>query len=240
MIDRLRRVSREERWRYALPDYHWLVLYSCLQLYGDLHNDGATGDQIGPYEIEHIDVDSLVDRFFFDTDFLRGATLLSAEEAAPGHLGVTQQASKIAAGLRPETKDLRMRKGASSGRARAAVRRRAGPRRAAMSALPPSGMRGGRGGRVGAATPRSRSFFQPGDAGHLGQREECVVLHVIAVWGPWVRPRRRGLARDGPAAEDGLQVQGSLDGGDNAEAPSTAGTGKDVNGRSNLKCPDGT
>ena len=86
----------------------------------------------------------------------------------------------------------------------------------------------------------ARRIFQPGDAGHLGQREQRVVLHVIAVWGPWGRTRRRGLARAGPAAEEGLQVQGSLDGGDNAEAPATAGTGKDVNGRSNLKGPDGT
>jgi hypothetical protein len=64
VIDRLRRASREERRRYELTDYHWLVLYSCLRLYCDLHNDGAigTGDQVGPYEIEHIDFDALVDR----------------------------------------------------------------------------------------------------------------------------------------------------------------------------------
>jgi hypothetical protein len=54
VIDRLRRASREERRRYELTDYHWLVLYSCLQLYCDLHNAGAIGDQVGPYEIEHI------------------------------------------------------------------------------------------------------------------------------------------------------------------------------------------
>jgi len=115
VIDRLRRASRDERRRYALTDYHWLVLYSCLQLYCDLHNDGAAGDQVGPYEIERIDVDAIVDRFFFDTDFLLGTTLLSAEEAAPGYLGVTRQASKIAARLRPEAKDLRMRAVVSTG-----------------------------------------------------------------------------------------------------------------------------
>jgi uncharacterized DUF497 family protein len=115
VIDRLRRASRDERRRYELTDYHWLVLYACLQLYGDLHNDGVTGDQVGPYEIERIDVDAIVDRFFFDTDFLLGTTLLSAEEAAPGYLGVTRQASKIAARLRPEAKDLRMRAVVSTG-----------------------------------------------------------------------------------------------------------------------------
>ena len=115
VIDRLQRASGDERRRYALTDYHWLVLYACLQLYCDLHNDGATGDEVGPYEIEHIDFDAVVDRFFFDTDFLLGASLLSAEEAAPGHLGVTRQAWKIAARLRPEAKDLRLRAVAFSG-----------------------------------------------------------------------------------------------------------------------------
>jgi hypothetical protein len=94
--------------REMLTDYHWLVLYACLRLYCDLHNDGATGDQVGRYEIEHIDFDAIVERFFFDTDFMMGATLLAAEEAAPGQLRVTRQAWKIAAGLRPEAKDLRL------------------------------------------------------------------------------------------------------------------------------------
>ena len=117
VVERLRRASRDERRRYELTDYHWLVLYSCLQLYCDLHNDGATGagDQVGRYEIEQIDFDAIVDRFFFDTDFLMGATLLSAEEAAPGQLLVTRQAWKIAARLRPEAKDLRVTVVARSG-----------------------------------------------------------------------------------------------------------------------------
>ena len=45
VIDRLRWASRDAGRRYALTDYHWLVLYACLQLYGDLHNDGATCDR---------------------------------------------------------------------------------------------------------------------------------------------------------------------------------------------------
>jgi hypothetical protein len=109
VIDRLRRANRDEGRRYELTDYHRLALYACLQVYCDLHNDGAAGDEVGPYEIEHIDFDAVVERFFFDTDFLMGATLLVAEEAAPGQLSVTRQAWKIAAGLRPEAKDLRLR-----------------------------------------------------------------------------------------------------------------------------------
>lgn len=116
LIDRLLRASRDGRRRYELTDYHWLVLYSCLQIFCDLHNDGATGteDEVGPYEIEGIDFDAIVERFFFDTDFLMGASLLAAGEVAPGQLGATRQAWKIAARLRPEAKDLRVVEVASS------------------------------------------------------------------------------------------------------------------------------
>jgi hypothetical protein len=111
LIDRLWRAHRDGRRRFELTDYHWLVLHSCLRLFCDLHNDNATGaeDRVGSYEIERIDFDAIVERFFFDTDFLMGATLLAAEEAAPGQLLVTRQAWKIAAGLRPEAEDLRLR-----------------------------------------------------------------------------------------------------------------------------------
>lgn len=110
LIERLHRAHRDTRRRFELTDYHWLVLYTCLRLFCDLHNDDATGaeDRIGPYEIERIDFDAIVDRFFFDSDFLMGATLLAAEEAAPGQLLVTPQAWKIAAGVRPEPEDLRL------------------------------------------------------------------------------------------------------------------------------------
>jgi len=80
LLDRLLRASRSGRRRFQLSDYHWLVLYSCLHLFCDLHNDGATGagDRVGPYEIEAIDFDAMVERFFFDTDFLMGPVLLAA------------------------------------------------------------------------------------------------------------------------------------------------------------------
>jgi len=111
LIDRLRRAHHDRRRRFELTDYHWLVLYSCLRLFCDLHNDNATGAEgwIGPYEIERIDFDAIVDRFFFDTDFLMGGTLLAAEEVAPGQLLVTRQAWKIAAGLKPDAEDLRLK-----------------------------------------------------------------------------------------------------------------------------------
>ena len=115
VIDRLRRASRDEHRRHELTDYHWLVLYASLHVYCDLHNDGATGDEVGPYEIEEIDFNALVERFFFDADFLMGAALLCAEEAAPAQLRLTPQAWRIAAGLRPAAQDLRLTSVAGSG-----------------------------------------------------------------------------------------------------------------------------
>jgi hypothetical protein len=110
VLDALQRASRDTRRWYRLTDYHWLVLYACLQVYCDLHNDGATGtgDKVGPYEIERIDFDAIVAQFFFDTDFLMGPVLLQAEENAPGRLTVTRQAWKIAARLEPDRTDLRL------------------------------------------------------------------------------------------------------------------------------------
>ena len=110
VIERLLRASRHTRRRYRLTDYHWLVLHACLSVYCDLHNDEATGtgDAVGPYEIEHIDFDAIVERFFFDTDFLLGSVLLQAEEKAPGQLQATREAWKIAARLQPEPGDLRL------------------------------------------------------------------------------------------------------------------------------------
>ena len=97
------------------PDPTAITTQRFLQVYCDLHNDGVTGDEVGPYEPEEIDVDALVEWFFFDTDMLLGAALLSAEQTAPGQLRVTRQAWKIAAGLRPEAKDLRVAAVAGSG-----------------------------------------------------------------------------------------------------------------------------
>jgi hypothetical protein len=123
VIERLLRASRDTRRRYRLTDYHWLVLYACLSVYCDLHNDEATGtgDTVGAYEIEHIDFDAIVERFFFDTDFLLGSVLLQAEERAPGQLQTTREAWKIAARLKPAPDDLRLTP-VSAGEAIAAAR----------------------------------------------------------------------------------------------------------------------
>ncbi len=54
---------------YQLTDYHWLLLYDCLRVYCDLHNEDAQEAPtqtlpIGPYQIGPIDFDALMDLFF--------------------------------------------------------------------------------------------------------------------------------------------------------------------------------
>lgn len=110
VVDNLLRASRADD-LYVPTDYHWFVLYVCLEMYCDLHNDDATGtgDKVGAYEIESIDFDAIVERFFWDTDFLLGPVLLQAEEKSPGFLQASRQAWKIAAGLKPAPTDLKLR-----------------------------------------------------------------------------------------------------------------------------------
>jgi len=94
---------------YRFTDYHWLVLYASLEMFTDLHNDEAFGSdgRVGPYTIDAINFDDIVSAFFFDTDFLFGPELLVASEKKLDVLpGVTPQAVKIAAGIKPSAEDL--------------------------------------------------------------------------------------------------------------------------------------
>ncbi len=96
---------------YRITDYHWLILYVALNVFTDLHNDDDLGrhGRVGPYTIDEIDFDYILDVFFFDTDFLFGPELLVEHptklEVVPG---VTPQARKIAAGIKPDPDDLEL------------------------------------------------------------------------------------------------------------------------------------
>lgn len=109
MIDGLLAASQKTT-VYEITDYHWLVIYESLAVFCGLHNDDVLGDdgKVGAYIVDHIDFDAIVDRFFWDTDFHIGSLLLEAEEKAPGQIGATGQAWKIAAGLRPDPDDVRV------------------------------------------------------------------------------------------------------------------------------------
>jgi hypothetical protein len=110
VIERLQ-TALHETISYRLTDFHWLIMYRCLEVFCDLHNDGALGQdgQVGPYIIDKIDLGAIADVFFFDTDFLFGAELFVARERNPDRVpDVTVQAAKIAAGVKPDAEDLEL------------------------------------------------------------------------------------------------------------------------------------
>jgi hypothetical protein len=108
-VERLRTALNEQT-IYRITDYHWLVLHESLEMFSDLHNDGAFGKKrdgrVGPYTIDQIDLDHVLDIYFFDTDFLFGSELFVAEEDMRSPPAVTPQARKIAAGIKPSGEDL--------------------------------------------------------------------------------------------------------------------------------------
>jgi hypothetical protein len=92
------------------------VVYRCLEVFCDLHNDEAATDptgwaDIGPYSIGSIDFDAIVDRFFWDTDFLIGPELLklSSADQCRQQLGFSDEVFGIAAGLKPHPSELEIR-----------------------------------------------------------------------------------------------------------------------------------
>jgi hypothetical protein len=102
LIEDLLAASRDTR-LYQLTDYHWLVVYRCLEAFCDLHNDEAATDptgraDVGPYSIGSIDFGAIVDRFFWDTDFLIGPELLElSADQRRRQLGFSDEAFSIAA-----------------------------------------------------------------------------------------------------------------------------------------------
>ena len=91
-----------------VTDFHWLVLRTSVNVFCELHNDGALGSdgRIGPYVVDRIDFEAVVERFFFDTDFLFGPELRVAMERGTVLPDVTPQTLKIAARVKPDEADL--------------------------------------------------------------------------------------------------------------------------------------
>jgi len=114
LIERLLAAS-EETQLYQLTDYHWLMIYRCLETFCDLHNDEAAIDpsgraEVGPYAIGSIDFHAIVDRFFWDTDFLVGPELLDlSPDQRRRQLGFSDEAFSIAAGLTPHPAEVDIR-----------------------------------------------------------------------------------------------------------------------------------
>ncbi len=112
-LDRLLAASQNPTTLYRLTDYHWLLLYACLKTYCAVHNDYAVeaADQmfpVGPYEIGAIDFIALVDRYFWDTDFLLdAATAAALGPEGRQQLGLSLEAFGISQQLVPHPEELK-------------------------------------------------------------------------------------------------------------------------------------
>lgn len=112
-IDRLLAASRDPITVYSVTDYHWLLLYDCLDTYCKIHNDYAEEAAekvfpVGPYEIGEIDFDAIVDHYFWDTDFLLDAST-GAEFGPDGRqvMGLSPEAFGISQKLVPHYEELK-------------------------------------------------------------------------------------------------------------------------------------
>ena len=113
---------------YELTAYHWLLLYECLQMQIDVLNDMPLPGLIerlktlatrqdalylslltGSQDVAgfHIDFDALIDRYFWDTDFLMDAELFSRLDAnAKTNLGFSASVFGVVQGLSPHPEEL--------------------------------------------------------------------------------------------------------------------------------------
>ncbi len=96
---------------YDITDYHWLVIYECLEQYCQWHND-LDDDELrraGSYLVGKIIFDHIVDHFFWDTDFLFGEEVIGLDPEVRRHLlGASDEAFSIAAGLKPHPDELKI------------------------------------------------------------------------------------------------------------------------------------
>ena len=68
---------------YYLNNYHYLILYDVMDFYADIHNDMVAISKgkkdrkeasfVDPFHVETIDMDGIVELYFFDIDFLADA-----------------------------------------------------------------------------------------------------------------------------------------------------------------------
>jgi len=112
-MDRLLVASREPIIAYRITDYHWLLLYDCLDTYCSVHNDYAAENPerafpVGQYEIGEIDFDAIVDRYFWDTDFLiEASTVDGLGPEGRQAMGLSHEAFGIAQKLVPHNDELK-------------------------------------------------------------------------------------------------------------------------------------
>lgn len=117
---------------YMPTEYHWLLLYECLNIQSDLLNDAPAPVLIEQLHMSgdardeeylclpstskgldgfHIDFDELVDQYFWDTDFLLDAETFSQLDAgAKKRLGFSNGLFGVIHGLPPHPAELILRR----------------------------------------------------------------------------------------------------------------------------------
>jgi hypothetical protein len=130
LVDLLAKLQLPEK--YELTEYHWILLYECLQIQIDCLNDMplpllverlktlATAQDALYLSLPirakgvagfHIDFDALIDRYFWDTDFLMDAELFSRLSAdAKTNLGFSASVFGVIHGLSPHPDELVLRR----------------------------------------------------------------------------------------------------------------------------------
>jgi len=104
---------------YFLNDYHYLLIYDVVEAFCDSHNDAVSGSRgklkrelstVGEFCIDQVDFDSILDCYFFDTDFLTDQeVILGLSIGGRQYLGMNEEAFPIATGLSPHPEVLALK-----------------------------------------------------------------------------------------------------------------------------------
>ena len=135
LLDMLDKLQRPEE--YVPTDYHWLLLYECLELHITLLNDTPLPSLVAQLRtVAHeddtsylsfpapsrrdvrcrIDFDALVERYFWDTDFLFDAeTFDQLDPEAKQQLGFTEGVFGVVQGLQPHPDELVLKRSGAVG-----------------------------------------------------------------------------------------------------------------------------
>ena len=97
---------------YQLTDYHWLLLYEALWRFCELFNDEPK--EIAPalakqYGINEIDFHEIIDRYFWDTDFLTSPDdLINIGEDGRKQMGFGEEAFGVVQRMAPHLEELKV------------------------------------------------------------------------------------------------------------------------------------
>ena len=135
LLDLLAKLRLPEE--YVPTEYHWLLMYECLQVQIEVLNDMLLPRLVEQLQLlatvqdavylslpthakdgagVHIDFDALIETYFWDTDFLMGAELFSRlGPDAKANLGFSASVFGVVQGLSPHPDELVLRRSEGNG-----------------------------------------------------------------------------------------------------------------------------